>query len=358
MSITLKLPTLATPAQTHQASVSARQRPEQAFGAVLASQKQVVVKGDTLTGMVKAQARAQGVQLDEASAYRAALQVARDNQLADADHIVPGQRIHMDAASRLMARQASQQNPMGDGVLGVNAARRPAAVPTKGATIYAQLASAQVGALPLGRAHDTPVLERTLERAVSRGYMSQSELPAVRGQILSMSQRYGFHPDDFAVVSLMESDGLNPQATNGSCHGVIQFCEGPNRGAASVGLGGQAESLLRMSAQQQLELTERYLADVGMAPGQAVGLDDLYLAVLTPAARAVQGLDAPLPVAGRQASALYVNQDPRLGITRRSLIQGLVNHASSVLGITPEALVAQRREGTETLTAAATDPRL
>ena len=39
----------------------------------------------------------------------------------------------------------------------------------------------------------------------------------------------------FARLSLMESDGLNPKATNERCHGIIQFCDGPARGAATVG---------------------------------------------------------------------------------------------------------------------------
>lgn len=319
-------------------------RTDGAFGQVLARQHQTVLKGDTLTGMVKAQARAQGVQLDDATAYRTALQVARDNRLEDANRILPGQRMDMDTATALIQRRQGLDTPLATSA----GARSPRAMDVYGQTLSATSHASQDSLTPAERTR-TPVLDRTLHRAVALGYLSANEQPGARERVLAMAQKYNFHPDDFAVVSLMESDGLNPQASNGSCHGVIQFCEGPNRGAASVGLQGGAQALLRMRVTEQLALTDRYFADVGLNDGKPKGLDDLYLAVLTPAARAEWRPDVPLAVPGRQARALHVDQNQQLPITRRSLVEGLVSHAATLLGLTPEALIAERRSGEATL---------
>ena len=56
-------------------------------------------------------------------------------------------------------------------------------------------------------------------------------------KIIQLSQEHRFAPDDFARLTLMESDGMNPKASNNRCHGIIQFCDGPDRGAASAGFG-------------------------------------------------------------------------------------------------------------------------
>jgi hypothetical protein len=63
------------------------------------------------------------------------------------------------------------------------------------------------------------------------------------------------------------------------------------------------------------------------------GLDDLYLTVLTPAARQETRPNASLNIAGTQASHLYVNKDPRSVITRASLLQGLHQNANERLGL-------------------------
>jgi len=63
------------------------------------------------------------------------------------------------------------------------------------------------------------------------------------------------------------------------------------------------------------------------------GLDDLYLTVLTPAARQETRPNVSLNIAGTQAPHLYVNKDQRSVITRTSLLQGLHQNANERLGL-------------------------
>jgi hypothetical protein len=185
------------------------------------------------------------------------------------------------------------------------------------------------------------VLNQTLDRAVAKGYIAPRDKPLVEQRIVAMGKRHGFSPDDFARVALMESDGLNPKATNGRCHGIIQFCEGVARGADSVGLRGRAHEIAQMSVPQQLKLVDRYLDDVRVGrppsastdprPPHRVALDDLYLSVLTPSARREKRPDMPLDIAGEQARALYVDANRDNAITRESLSQGLNRHANRLL---------------------------
>jgi hypothetical protein len=177
-----------------------------------------------------------------------------------------------------------------------------------------------------------PVLDKTLERAIAKGFVTASDAPAVKDKILALADRYNFQPDDFARLSLMESGGMNPQASNGNCHGIIQFCDGPNRGAASVGLKDNPRSILGMGLLQQLDLVDRYFSQAGLrVKGPPVGLDDLYLTVLTPAARQETRPDAPLSIAGPQARYLHVGQDTRAPITRNSILAGLHTLTNALL---------------------------
>lgn len=187
-------------------------------------------------------------------------------------------------------------------------------------------------------AHTAPVLEATLERAVSKGYIPAHEHAAVRARIDQLAERYGFDADDFAMVGLIESDGFNPRASNGRCYGIIQFCDGPARGAASVGMADNPRAILRMSVLEQLELVDRYFADTGLHNIAQPGLADLYLTVLTPAARREQHPDKALNIAGTQARVLYEGENRDRAITRRSLDAGLRLHAERALGATAEAL--------------------
>ena len=156
--------------------------------------------------------------------------------------------------------------------------------------------------------------------------------PAADIPVVQLSVQHRFSPDDFARLTLMESGGMNPTATNGRCHGIIQFCDGLQRGAAAVGLADQPRSILGMGLLQQLDLVDRYFEHNGLdAKNGKLSLDDLYLTVLSPAARSETRKDAPLKIPGPQAAWLHVGQDPRAPITRASLVAGLHDYAQSTL---------------------------
>lgn len=328
-------PTTDTTARWGSGGRSPARAPAPGFSAAVSAvqgQGAVTVRaGDNLTHLVKAQARAQGQSLDESTAYRLALQVAQANGIAQADRIVPGQQLDLGLVHQHLSR-----GPLPNTALGAVSSQTWLA--QKGVLRPQPAPSQAQQATDLGSGE---VLERTLQRAVHKGFLPAEDQAAVRARIEALADKYGFSADDFALLSLMESDGLNPQASNGSCHGVIQFCEGPNRGAASVGMAEQPRAILGMGVLRQLDLVDRYLADAGVQRG--AGLDDLYLAVLTPAARAQTALDAPLPIAGRQAAALYVARDPSGVITRRSLTQGLLDNAAARLGLSVAQLDAMRK---------------
>ncbi len=278
-----------------------------------------VRRGDTLVGLVTSHYRSQGVTLDGRQAFLVALQVAKGNAIADPSRLQPGQAVRLD--------NLPDAQELAGGA--------------RAATAQAPVSTAQV----LASRQSQPVLERTLSRAVERGFIPPRELDAVRERVERMASDYGFDPDDFARVSLIESDGLNPSASNGSCHGIIQFCGGPGRGAASVGYAANPQQIRKMSVLQQLDLVDRYFQDVGLPRGGRISLDELYLAVLTPAARAQRASDAPLPIAGTQARVLYEGGQREAGITRRSIAQGLQRHAQGLLSQAPDPSAAPSAAG-------------
>lgn len=252
--------------------------------------------GDTLRGLVRAHTPGP---LNEQQLSQRVAWVAQANGLSDPNKIIAGQFLRMPTSELSVATAATRSSS------------------------------------------NHRVLNQTLDRAVAKGYIAPREKPLVEQRIVAMGKRHGFSPDDFARVALMESDGLNPKASNGRCHGIIQFCEGMARGADSVGLRGRAHEIAQMSVPQQLKLVDRYLEDVGVSrppsasteprPPHRVALDDLYLAVLTPSARREKRTDVPLNIVGDQARALYVDANRDNAITRDSLNQGLNRHANRVL---------------------------
>ena len=89
-----------------------------------------------------------------------------------------------------------------------------------------------------------------------------------------------------------------------------------------------------MGLLQQLDLVDKYFSQAGLAPqGPKLNLDDLYLTVLTPAARQETRPNAPLPIAGPQARHLHVGGDARKPITRNSILSGLHAMTDSLLGL-------------------------
>ena len=298
-----------------------------------------VRRGDTLIGLVKAHYRQQGLPIGEAQAFRLAHQVAVDNGIGNPNLIHPGQQIDF---ARLQLPALARNTPSDDPIMGLPAEKAlasrhwlpPSPIPNRLRMEGLPDAAAASLDTEAGGASSHPVLERTLQRAIGKGFLPAKDLPAVRERILSLADRYRFAPDDFARLSLMESGGLNPQASNGHCHGIIQFCDGPARGAASVGYRHNPRAILGLNLLQQLDLVDKYFAQVGLGQNTGtgrIGLDDLYLAVLTPAARSEKRRDAALDIAGPQASYLHVDRDRQKPITRNSILQGLQAYTNTVL---------------------------
>ncbi len=235
--------------------------------------------------------------------------VAKANEIDNPDLIFPGQVI--DFSSALASKQALTGSVAAAQAPTVESVRPLAFEPT--------------------RAAGHRVLERMLDRAVAKGYIPQREVGDVQRRILDMAREHKFAPDDFARVAMMESDGLNPRATNGNCHGVIQFCSGPDRGAASVGFGKNPERILKLSVLDQLDLVDRYFDDTALGQFKPASLDNLYLTVLFPAAREERQMHKALPIPGPQARALHVGGNQESPITRASLRKGLIEHATTKL---------------------------
>lgn len=312
-----------------------------------------VRRGQTLTSIVRerwAQLQGSSAQsatpLSDQQAHRWALQVARDNGLADPNRILPGQRLTVagpHAETLVAGRGAGLDRPTASSVgtvavtgsvaKAMAASKEPAAAtgPTaSGASAVAALSDR------LGAAAAHPVLDHTLDRAVARGYMPAEQRQAVQQRIQALADKHGFRPDDFARATLMESDGMNPRANNGRCFGIIQFCSGPDRGAASAGYGRNAQDILKLSVLDQLDLVDRYFDDTRLGQYRpadgAVRLDDLYLTILMPAARQERRLNAALPIPGPQALDLHAQRDRLMPITRQSILSGLYANARDRLG--------------------------
>lgn len=263
--------------------------------------KVIVQPGDTLLALTRDALRGAGRPVPEGfkQLMATARSIAEANQIQDPDRIYPGQVIDF--------------RPLAGAALEAGAAPIP------------RMASV---VLDPSRSAGHRLLERMLDRAVAKGYLPRNDQPAVQRRILDMARQHRFAPDDFARVALMESDGLNPRATNGNCHGVIQFCSGPDRGAASVGYARQPERILQLSVLEQLELVDRYFEDTALGQFKPASLDTLYLTVLFPAAREERQMHTPLPIPGPQARALYVGGNREGPITRASLRKGLIENAA------------------------------
>ena len=286
-----------------------------------------VQSGQTLSGIVRDQMAARGVNISSSEALRLSQTVAQSNKLPNANLIHPGQRINLESlnltlaqsqlANRAVVTSAANTNT------NINIANRQTAV---NSTTQLQLLSR----VDQG---SNPVLEKTLNRAVDKGFIPAQDKQAVMNKIIQLSQQHRFAPDDFARLSLMESDGLNPKANNGRCFGIIQFCDGPDRGAASVGFASNPKAILGRSALDQLDMVGKYFEDTGLKSYGPVGLDDLYLTVLTPAARNETRPNVALNIPGPQAAFLHVNRDTRAPITRNSILAGLHQNANERLGV-------------------------
>ncbi len=279
-----------------------------------------VQEGDTLSSIVKNHMEAMGRPVNNAQALSLSQDLAKANGITNPDRIFPGQRLNMAALNQAVTQGsglvASGQPPLANKALAQNTLSMNAASQTRALPHKTQVA-----------AGSHPVLEKTLDRAVAKGFIPSQERQQVFDKILNMSRTYQFAPDDFARMTLMESDGMNPKASNNRCHGIIQFCDGPDRGAASAGFGSNPKEILNHSVLQQLDMVSKYFDETGLKKMGPTSLDDLYLTVLTPAARSIKAPDANLNIAGTQAKQLYVNNDKTAPITRNSIMQGLYQNA-------------------------------
>ena len=286
----------------------------------------ITKSGDTLTGIVREEAKSRGITLTGSQEYRLALSLASQNGIANPNQINTGMSLQMGKLSALLSEPSKLNTALAQSTPNKSS-------PTANSMPTAQaLANKEIPAQrpPVSRApavSQHPVLAQTLDRAVARGFIPGNEKQDVFNKILQVANKHKFSPDDFARLTLMESDGMNPQATNQRCHGIIQFCDGPARGAAGVGFGEKPKAILGLSVYQQLHLVDAYFENVGLPKSGSVPLDELYLAVLQPAARNETRLEAPLGIPGKQALKLYEGNDAQSPITRNSLIQGLMQNA-------------------------------
>ncbi len=290
-----------------------------------------IAAGETLTSIVRQQAANQGIALSPDQSHRLALDLANRNGIADPNRIQVGQNLQLQglhAELRTLAPVRAEKLP--PSVVVVDSTRawmnqRQAVAAPVNPVANAANAPVRTAAVP------HPVLKQTLDRAVAKGFIPGHEKKAVHDKILQLSAKHKFDPDDFARLSLMESDGLNPKATNERCHGIIQFCDGPARGAATVGYADKPKAILGLSVFQQLNLVDTYFQEAGVHKQTHNTLDNLYLAVLQPTARQEKRADAPLNILGPQAKVLHEGHDNTQAITRQSIFEGLVKNARQKL---------------------------
>ena len=297
------------------------------------AQVKVIQSGDTLTSIVRDQAQQQGVKLSPSEEFRWAQTLAADSGIKNPNAIFPGQKIQLQ--NMLAQWQNGQTQP--NTLASANNASNDANAGTANAAAAASNNAAPTTAAALSKGNyinavANPVLSQTLDRAVARGFIPKGEKQDVYNKVLQVANKHKFSPDDFARLTLMESDGMNPQATNARCHGIIQFCDGPARGAAEVGFGKAPKQILGLSVYQQLHLVDTYFDKAGLKKEGPVALDELYLAVLHPAARGEKRPEEPLGIPGKQAKVLYEGRDPEAPMTRVSIAQGLVQNAAERLG--------------------------
>jgi hypothetical protein len=277
--------------------------------------------GDTLSQIAYDQLKQSGRPHAAPDIARAVKVLATANDIADPDRIVAGASLRLvDLAPGVAAAPRAQTQPPDFS--------RPQAMRAF------EPISNRVPARP-GASAQFPVLDRTLDRAIQNGYLSASERQPVHDRIVELSRKYRFSPDDFATVSLIESDGLNPRASNGNCFGIIQFCGGTQAGAAAIGMAHAPQQIAERPVLEQLDMVDRYFEHNGLQRLPQVGLVDLYLTILTPAAKAERAPAAPLPIPGTQARVLHENQDRSQPITRKSILAGLVDHARQMLYARP-----------------------
>ena len=285
--------------------------------ATVSPQQYTVRPGDNMFSIARRMLEGQGADASDQATTRVATQLALGNRLVNPDMIFPRQIINLGA--------------LGNGDRVASRVRVDTLASPEPPVANKAVATLKIQSAPKTLAN--PIMEKMLDRAVSLQYIGASERDAVRSKMISISSEYQSNADDLATVMLMESDGMNPKANNGHCYGVIQFCDGPNRGAASVGYASNPKNILKLGVMDQLDLVKKYFDETGLKKMAPATLEDLYLTVLRPASRAERDPRANLQIPGNQAAVLYPGNDRNLPITRKSLLAGLQQNALGKLAL-------------------------
>ena len=295
--------------------------------ATVSPQQYTVRPGDNMFSIARRVLEGQGADASDQATTRVATQLALGNRLVNPDMIFPRQIINLGA--------------LGNGDRVASRVRVDTLASPEPPVANKAVATLKIQSAPKTLAN--PIMEKMLDRAVSLQYIGASERDAVRSKMISISSEYQSNADDLATVMLMESDGMNPKANNGHCYGVIQFCDGPNRGAASVGYASNPKNILKLGVMDQLDLVKKYFDETGLKKMASPTLEDLYLTVLRPASRAERDPRANLQIPGNQAAVLYPGNDRNLPITRQSLLAGLQQNARDKLALDGSRVVPPMR---------------
>ena len=295
--------------------------------ATVSPQQYTVRPGDNMFSIARRMLEGQGADASDQATTRVATQLALGNRLVNPDMIFPRQIINLGA--------------LGNGDRVASRVRVDTLASPEPPVANKAVATLKIQSAPKTLAN--PIMEKMLDRAVSLQYIGASERDAVRSKMISISSEYQSNADDLATVMLMESDGMNPKANNGHCYGVIQFCDGPNRGAASVGYASNPKNILKLGVMDQLDLVKKYFDETGLKKMAPATLEDLYLTVLRPASRAERDPRANLQIPGNQAAVLYPGNDRNLPITRQSLLAGLQQNARDKLALDGSRVVPPMR---------------
>ena len=295
--------------------------------ATVSPQQYTVRPGDNMFSIARRMLEGQGADASDQATTRVATQLALGNRLVNPNMIFPGQIINLGA--------------LGNGDRVASRVRVDTLASPEPPVANKAVATLKIQSAPKTLAN--PIMEKMLDRAVSLQYIGASERDAVRSKMISISSEYQSNADDLAIVMLMESDGMNPKANNGHCYGVIQFCDGPNRGAASVGYASNPKNILKLGVMDQLDLVKKYFDETGLKKMAPATLEDLYLTVLRPASRAERDPRANLQIPGNQAAVLYPGNDRNLPITRQSLLAGLQQNARDKLALDGSRVVPPMR---------------
>lgn len=188
------------------------------------------------------------------------------------------------------------------------------------------------------------ILTETVNRAVTKGWIPQGQSQQVIQRIEQLGGKYNFSPDDFAIFTHTESEGMDPTAWNaGQCAGIIQFCPS-NTGTGIKTISGRAyktSEIRQMSVLEQLDLADLYFSDV-IPRGQRGDQKDLghiYFYVLYPGigqrwsgfqeGADLRSEDSALT---EQAAILYEGGSTNTPLTKESVRNGLKKKAAANLG--------------------------